>query len=180
MIEIHKSLINFRDIYHPELLFTKKIIEPDSKAKGEDVITVEEGKNKKMKFEREEVLKICTTLCECIKNGNLEDASLNVRKLAAYKLNVKITLDEDDGTNAEGKKIEIINGLFDVQCVLLKEDETERKNIFLESLNLNMKIFDLKIKVELRIICLKLFIKVFDFIFRFIMNTKFCLLIRIG
>ena len=173
LIDIRKSLINFKDIYYPELEI-KKTCQPvkndssltvvDENKSNSDISKSESNKdisiavnNKKRKWREDEVLKIFDVLVKAIKTGNSEDASKNAKLLADMEIDISITLNNqninNNGNDHEIKdkedfqQIEIDNGLFNVFCSLIKEDQTEKKTIFLENLDLNMKISDLKQKV---------------------------------
>jgi hypothetical protein len=149
LIDIHQSLMTFKEIYYPELS-VKEEIKPNNKTENSNVAAFlannnqQEQKAKKRKMDEKEVINICDALIKAIKTGNLEDSAKNAKMLAEFELDISIKFNHN---NSDFKKVEIIDDLFSAYCVVIRENEKQNKNIFLENLNLNMKISDLKQKV---------------------------------
>ena len=153
LIEIHKSLMKFKEIYHPELSVkeeNKQIVKINKSEEEASSLKTANNKNerksKKRKFDEEEVIKICDVLTKAIKTGKSDEAGNAAKMLAEFELDISINMNENNN-NDDFQKVEVIGGLFDAHCVLIKENDKEKKNIFLETLNLNMKISELKLKV---------------------------------
>jgi hypothetical protein len=188
LIEICNSLIKLRDVYFPELVKIKnnvvktKSISTACNFEPVNAIELDDGmaNNKKQKWDEDEILNIFDALKQAIKDGNVEEAAVNAKKLATFKLNVNITLSEKTDVNNNSivvvmeEEVKEIDGLFNVNCVLIKEDKKEEKNIFLENLDLKMKVFELKLKVWFSNLTFKgkKNVRWDHFIDRFLMNTK--------